>query len=98
VAWPCKEKTELLSGIRERGFATLAHRFAEVVSREATGIDQMIAIGRAYVAFSQEFPARFEARTRIIGPQVVEQALSMARRSMQGAQPNTSAEDPAGST
>ena len=151
-----KNKTALLSGIRERGFATLAHRFTEAVSRETTGIDQLIAIGRAYVAFSQEFPARFEAiarnalrsersealttsnqqachdilaravergvsdssirsdvgdsrivssvflafihgalrssmaktslpaRTHIIGVQVIEQALSMARRAMQG--------------
>ena len=59
-----KDKADLLSGIRERGFATLVHRFAEAASRETTGIDQVIEIGRAYVAFSQEFPARFDAIAR----------------------------------
>jgi AcrR family transcriptional regulator len=59
-----KDKQDLLFGICERALATLTQRFAEAVGRQKRGLDQMIGIGRAYVAFSQEFPVYFEVMAR----------------------------------
>ena len=39
-------------------------RFVEAAERHRTGLDQVSAIGRAYVAFSQEFPTLFDALAR----------------------------------
>jgi AcrR family transcriptional regulator len=66
-----KDKTDLLFGLCERALATLTQRFAEAVSRQKRGLDQMVAIGRAYVAFSQEFPVYFEvmARCELLTPE-----------------------------
>lgn len=58
------DKTELLFGLAERGLSRLQQRFAEAVSRHKTGLDQLQGIGRAYVAFSQEFPVLFDALAR----------------------------------
>ncbi len=59
-----KDKQDLLFGICERALTTLTQRFAEAVSRQKRGLEQMTAIGRAYVAFSQEFPVYFEVMAR----------------------------------
>jgi TetR/AcrR family transcriptional regulator len=59
-----KDKTDLLFGICERALVTLTRRFNEAVSRHRTGLDQITAIGRAYIAFSQEFPVYFEVIAR----------------------------------
>jgi AcrR family transcriptional regulator len=59
-----KDKTDLLFGVCERALTVLGQRFAEGVSRHKRGVDQLTAIGRAYVAFSQEFPVYFEVMAR----------------------------------
>jgi AcrR family transcriptional regulator len=65
-----KDKQDLLFGLCERALGVLAQRFTEAVSRHKRGLDQMAAIGRAYVAFSQEFPVYFEvvARCEVLTP------------------------------
>jgi len=65
-----KDKQDLLFGICERALATLTQRFAEAVGRQKRGLDQLVAIGRAYIAFSQEFPVYFEvvARCELVTP------------------------------
>jgi AcrR family transcriptional regulator len=59
-----QDKADLHLGICERALALLAERFEEARSRNVSGIDQILAIGRAYVAFSAEFPMHFEALAR----------------------------------
>jgi len=66
-----KDKTDLLFGLCERALATLTQRFTEAAGRHKRGLDQIVAIGRAYIAFSQEFPVYFEvmARCELISPE-----------------------------
>src|ERR1044071_10005265 len=45
-----KDKTDLLFGVCERALATLTQRFSDAVSRNKNGLDQLVGIGRAYVA------------------------------------------------
>jgi AcrR family transcriptional regulator len=59
-----KDKTDLMFGICERGLALLKQRFEEASARHNIGLDQIVAIGRAYIAFSQEFAVYFEAMAR----------------------------------
>jgi TetR/AcrR family transcriptional regulator len=65
-----KDKQDLLFGLCERALGILGQRFLEAVSRQKRGFEQMLAIGRAYVAFSQEFPVYFEvvARCEVLTP------------------------------
>jgi len=58
------DKVDLMYGICERGLATLRQRFAEVEARHRLGLDQIVGIGRAYIAFSQEFPVYFDILAR----------------------------------
>jgi AcrR family transcriptional regulator len=58
------DKTDLMFGVGERAMAILMRRFAEGAARHKRGIDQLEAIGRAYVAFSQEFPVYFGVLAR----------------------------------
>jgi AcrR family transcriptional regulator len=51
-------------GLAERAMTMLHARFIEAAERQRTGLDQVSAIGRAYVAFSQEFPVLFDALAR----------------------------------
>lgn len=66
-----KDKQDLLFGICERALATLTQRFVDAVARHKRGVDQLTGIGRAYVAFSQEFPVYFEvmARCELLTPE-----------------------------
>jgi AcrR family transcriptional regulator len=59
-----RDKVDLQYGICERALATMRERFEEAVARHKLGLDQMIGIGRAYIAFSQEFPVYFDVKTR----------------------------------
>jgi AcrR family transcriptional regulator len=58
------DKTDLMFGVGERAMAILMRRFSEGAARHKCGIDQLDAIGRAYVAFSQEFPVYFGVLAR----------------------------------
>jgi AcrR family transcriptional regulator len=59
-----RDKNDLLHAITERSLLELRRRFVAAAAEQATGLDQMQAIGRAYVLFQQEKPYRFDACTR----------------------------------
>lgn len=56
-----KDKSDLQFAIAERAGQHLTQRFNEAVARNRKGLDQIEAIGRAYLAFAQEFPVYFNA-------------------------------------
>jgi AcrR family transcriptional regulator len=60
-----KDKRELLLAITERAMEVLRTRFGEASSRARMGIDQIEAIGRAYMAYGLEFPHYFDACARL---------------------------------
>jgi AcrR family transcriptional regulator len=59
-----KDKEDLLFAITERALTDLRHRFEKAVAAHTLGIDQVSAIGRAYVLFQQEKPFQFDACSR----------------------------------
>ena len=59
-----QDRTDLMFGLAERAMQMLHGRFVEAAERNRTGLDQVGAMGRAYVAFSQEFPVLFDALAR----------------------------------
>jgi TetR/AcrR family transcriptional regulator len=59
-----KDKTDLLFGVGERGLGTLRRLFVESAAHHDRGIDQVTAMGRAYVRFSREFPVYFAVLVR----------------------------------
>jgi len=59
-----KDKEDLLFGLSERGINMLRQRFEEAMARNRRGLDQVLGMGRAYIAFSQEFPVFFEVMAR----------------------------------
>jgi AcrR family transcriptional regulator len=59
-----KDKTDLLFGLGERALLALRKRFEEAIERGRRGLDQVLGMGRAYIAFSQEFPVYFDVMAR----------------------------------
>lgn len=59
-----RDKNDLLHAITERALLELRERFVEAAADHVQGIDQVTAIGRAYVLFQQEKPYRFDACSR----------------------------------
>jgi AcrR family transcriptional regulator len=59
-----QDRSDLMFGLAERAMGMLHARFVEAAERHRTGLEQVSAIGRAYVAFSQEFPVLFDALAR----------------------------------
>jgi AcrR family transcriptional regulator len=59
-----KDKADLMYGICERGMVLLRGRFDEAVSQHPRGLDQVIALGRAYIAFSETYPVYFDIMAR----------------------------------
>jgi AcrR family transcriptional regulator len=59
-----KDKRELHFAIVERAMRVLRGRFEDASSRARTGIEQIEAIGRAYMAYGLEFPHYFDACAR----------------------------------
>jgi AcrR family transcriptional regulator len=59
-----QDRSDLFFGLAERAMGMLHGRFVEAAARNRLGIEQVSAIGRAYVAFSQEFPVLFDALAR----------------------------------
>jgi TetR/AcrR family transcriptional regulator len=59
-----QDRSDLMFGLAERAMAMLHARFVDAADRHRTGLDQVSAMGRAYVAFSQEFPVLFDALAR----------------------------------
>ncbi|MEZ5467268.1 MAG: TetR/AcrR family transcriptional regulator [Lysobacterales bacterium] len=59
-----KDKFDLHCAICERALLLLGDRFEQAATRHSRGRDQVEALGRAYVAFSQEVPHYFQALAR----------------------------------
>lgn len=59
-----RDKTDLMFAIGERALAALEKRFADAVSGRRQGLDQLQAIGRAYVSFARDMPVYFEIVAR----------------------------------
>lgn len=62
-----KDKTDLYFALCERALRLLHERFEAAAATQARGIDQVLAIGRSYMAFAQESPFRFAALARFEG-------------------------------
>lgn len=60
-----KDKTDLHFAIAIRAMEMLRQRFDEGSERARTGADKIRAIGRAYIAYAQEFPHYFDACARL---------------------------------
>jgi AcrR family transcriptional regulator len=60
-----KDKRDLHFAIAERAMQVLRARFEEASARVSTGLDQIEAIGRAYMAYGLEFPHYFDACARL---------------------------------
>lgn len=60
-----KDKTDLHFAIAIRAMQMLRQRFTEASERARTGADKIRAIGRAYIAYGQEFPHYFNACARL---------------------------------
>jgi AcrR family transcriptional regulator len=59
-----RDKNDLLHAITERALVDLRQRFLTAVAAHDNGLDQVQAIGHAYVRFQQEKPYRFDACSR----------------------------------
>lgn len=59
-----QDRSDLMFGLAERAMGQLHARFVQAAERHRTGLEQVSAMGRAYVAFSQEFPVLFDALAR----------------------------------
>ena len=78
--------------VYEPDLATRVARFLEAAERHRSGLEQVSAMGRAYVAFSQEFPVLFDAlaRCELKSPEPTEgspseQACALGGDRLQGA-------------
>jgi AcrR family transcriptional regulator len=69
-----RDKEELLFAIGERAMTLLHQRFAAAAGAHRRGMDQVEAIGRAYMGYAHEFPhyfdflARFQAHSASLDP------------------------------
>jgi AcrR family transcriptional regulator len=69
-----RDKEELLFAIGERAMHVLRDRFAEAAASHPRGLDQIEAIGRAYMTYAYEFPhyfdfcSRFQAHAVAVDP------------------------------
>lgn len=59
-----KDKFDLHCAICERSLLLLGDRFEQAAARHVLGRDQVAALGRCYVGFSQEMPHYFQALAR----------------------------------
>jgi AcrR family transcriptional regulator len=65
-----KDKTDLMFGVGERALVTLRQYFVDAVAKHERGLDQLVAVGHAYIAYSHEQPVYFDvmARCELISP------------------------------
>jgi TetR/AcrR family transcriptional regulator len=59
-----RDKADLLFAIGERAMRLLRDRFTAALAVPGTGMDQVDAIGRAYMGYAHEFPHYFDFCTR----------------------------------
>ncbi len=85
-----RDKEELLFGIGERAMKLLRERFTAAAAAHVKGIDQVEAIGRAYMGYAHEFPhyfdfcTRFQAHSVAIDPGSHEGACQLAGDGVMG--------------
>jgi TetR/AcrR family transcriptional regulator len=85
-----RDKEELLFAIGERAMALLRDRFAQAAAGHALGLDQVEAIGRAYMGYAHEFPhyfdfcSRFQAHSAAVDPGSHEGACFIAGDEVKG--------------
>jgi AcrR family transcriptional regulator len=60
-----KDKRDLHFAIAARAMETLRQRFEEASARTRLGMEKVEALGRAYMAYGQEFPHYFDACARL---------------------------------
>ncbi|MGH8178720.1 MAG: TetR/AcrR family transcriptional regulator [Steroidobacter sp.] len=60
-----KDKRDLHFAIAQRAMETLRSRFEEASFRSKAGLEKIESIGRAYMAYGQEFPHYFDACARL---------------------------------
>lgn len=60
-----KDKNDLHLAIAIRALEALHVRFVDAISRTRVGLEKVEAMGRAYMAFSHEFPHYFDACARL---------------------------------
>jgi AcrR family transcriptional regulator len=69
-----RDKQELLFAVGERAMRLLRDRFMEAAASHAVGLEQVVAIGQAYMAYAREYPhyfdfcSRFHAHSVAIDP------------------------------
>jgi len=79
-----RDRDELQFAIGERALAMLRQRFLGAVAEHARGLDQVEAIGRAYMQYAKDFPhyfdvcARFQAHAMSADPGSNEDACAVA--------------------
>jgi AcrR family transcriptional regulator len=79
-----RDKEDLLFAIGERAMRSLRDRIRSVTSTSATGLDQIEAIGRAYMGYAQQLPhyfnfcSRFQSHSVTLDPTSNEVACSAA--------------------
>jgi len=59
------DREDLFHAVCERGLAKMQRRFEAAMAKHGTGLEQIMAIGRAYLAFSQAEPLHFEILSRM---------------------------------
>jgi TetR/AcrR family transcriptional regulator len=59
-----KDKIDLMYGVCERGLAKLRECFDAAAASDKPGLEQIAAVSRAYIDFSQEHPVYFDIITR----------------------------------
>jgi AcrR family transcriptional regulator len=78
-----RDKEDLLFAIGERAMLLLRARFVAALATRRNGMDQIEAIGRAYIGYAGEFPhyfdfcSRFQARPSAGGPSSNEEACQV---------------------
>jgi TetR/AcrR family transcriptional regulator len=86
-----RDKEELLFAVGERAMRLLRDRFREAAAAHVSGMDQVEAIGQAYMAYAREFPhyfdfcTRFHAHSAAIEPGSFEGACQVAGDEAKGA-------------
>jgi AcrR family transcriptional regulator len=60
-----KDKSDLHFAIAVRAMEQLHRSFLEASDRAATGAEKVLAIGRAYIAYGEQFPHYFDACARL---------------------------------
>jgi AcrR family transcriptional regulator len=79
-----RDKEDLLFAIGERAMRLLCERFAAAVAAHRSGMDQIEAIGRAYIGYAAEFPhyfdfcSRFQSQASATDPSINEGSCKMA--------------------